>query len=100
MRANSTETKLAVSEIALEIARLDHRLAEIVATIALPPDFWEMNEGRTPKNTAANLWGTIQWVRNDLLSEAITSLRKAVQLSDADLRDEFRIGRRQPPEVN
>lgn len=88
-----------VFEIALEIARLDHRLAEIAATIALPPDFAEMNEDRIPKDTAANLWGTIHWVRVDLLSEAIASLREAVQLTDANLRDEFRIWRKQHPDV-
>ncbi len=80
----------AVFEITLEISRLDHRLAEIAATIALPPDFAEMNEDRIPKDTAANLWGTIHWVRADLLSEAIAYLREAVQRTDADLRDEFR----------
>ncbi|MCP4589422.1 MAG: hypothetical protein GY842_01630 [bacterium] len=80
----------AVFEITLEIARLDHRLAEIAATIALPPDFAEMNEDRIPKDTAANLWGTIHWVRSDLLSETIAYLREAAQLTDADLRDQFR----------
>jgi hypothetical protein len=79
-----------VFEIALEIARLDHRLAEIAATIALPADFAEMNEDRIPKDPAANLWGTIHWVRSDLLSEASAYLREAVQLTDADLRDQFR----------
>ncbi len=85
----------AVFEITLEISRLDHRLAEIAATIALPADFAEMNEDRIPKDTAANLWGTIHWVRADLLSKAIASLSEAVQLTDADLRDEFRIWRKQ-----
>lgn len=89
----------AVFEIALEIARLDHRLFEIAATIALPPDFAEMNEDRIPKNTAANLWGMIHYVRTDLLSNAIASLREAVQLTNAELRDQFRICRKQHPEV-
>jgi hypothetical protein len=98
MRTISSHSE-AVFEIALEITRLDHRLAEIAVTIALPPDFAEMNEDRIPKDTAANLWGTIHWVRADLLSDAIASLREAVQLTDADLRDEFRIWRKQHPEV-
>lgn len=88
-----------ILEIALEIARLDHRLGEIAATIALPPDFAEMNEELIPKDTAANLWGTIHCVRSDLLSDAIASLYKAVQVTDADLRDEFRILRNQSPGV-
>ncbi len=96
MRTRSSQSRLAVSEIVLEIARLDHRFAEIAATIALPPDFLEMNEGRIPpKDTPANLWGTIHCVWTDLLGDAIASLRKAVQLTDADLRDEFRIWRTQ-----
>ena len=51
------------------------------------------------RTASANLWGTIHWVRADLLSEAIASLREAVQLTDADLRDEFRIWRKQHPAV-
>jgi len=98
MRTISSHSE-AVFEISLEITRLDHRLAEIAATIALPPDFAEMNEDRIPKDTAANLWGTIHWVRVDLLSEASASLLEAVQLTDADLRDEFRIWRQQHPDV-
>ncbi len=56
MRTISSHSE-AVSEIALEIARLDHCLAEIAATIALPPDFAEINEDprtgspRTPRPT-------------------------------------------------
>jgi hypothetical protein len=78
-----------VSDLALEIGRIDHHLAEIASLIALPPDFAEMNEDRIPKDGAANLWGTIEYVRQDLLSDAIAYLHKAAQQTDADLRDEF-----------
>lgn len=78
-----------MSELVLEIGRIDHRLAEIASTIALPPDFAEMNEDQIPKDSAANLWGTIDYVRQDLLSAAIVYLHKAVEQTDADLRAEF-----------
>ena len=92
--------KWAVCEIALELARLDHQLAEVAATIPLPADFAAMNRDRVPKDVASHLWGTIHCVRHDLLSNAITSLRRAAQLSELDLRDEFVRYGRATPEVN
>ncbi|MCP4546099.1 MAG: hypothetical protein GY835_06510 [bacterium] len=73
-------------------------MTEITATIALARYFSKMNEYRIPKDTAANLWGTIHCVRTDLLSDAIASLRQAGQLTDADLRD-HRIWRKKHPDV-
>lgn len=85
-------SKMALLEVALELGRIDHRLAEIRSTIGLPPNLAEMEEGSSGSWTTeqaqnAYLSGIIVHVRA-LLEDAIDTLKLASEITDAELRAE------------
>jgi hypothetical protein len=77
-------------ETAMELIRIDRRLLEIGSTISLPPDLGEMQEDRIPHDVHAHVSALISTVRCDLLSDAIKTLTLVSEITDADLRAEYR----------
>lgn len=73
-------------EITLELTRIDRRLAEIRATIELPPDVDEMGEDLVPHDVNTHLSGVIGCVRSDLIEDAIATLKQASEITAAELR--------------
>ncbi len=99
MQLCTTETVVAgqdaVFEVALELARLDRRLAQIADSLPLPADVFDQFEDRVPATPAAQLYGVIGVVKVEL-RETIDVLLEAAQVDEVALRREFRKWEGQP----
>lgn len=84
----TAEGQLAVLEVAIELIRLNKRLTDITEALPMPPDVDDMHENITPNTVAANLYGIVRCVQNDLPLDAISTLICAANKTDADLRAE------------
>jgi hypothetical protein len=84
---SATQCQQAVFEVALELARQDKRLAEIVSAIQLPGDF-ELDV-ELPGTVEIELFSRIHAVKADYLQPSFALLTAAAQLADSDLRVEF-----------
>jgi hypothetical protein len=88
----------ATFEVAIELARLDRRLAQIAESLPLPVDSEDLFEERVPATAATQLYGVIGGVKGEL-KEMIEVLLESAQISEAALRSEFRRHRQQLAEV-
>ncbi len=99
MQVCTTETVVAgqdaVFEVAIELARLDRRLAQICGSLPLPADVLDLFEDRVPSTPAAQLYGVIGAVKVEL-RETIDVLLEAAQVDEVALRQEFRKWEGQP----
>ena len=75
----------------MELARIDHRLAEIRSVIGLLPDLAKMEETKLPHDVSAYLSDAIGYVRHDLLKDAVATLKRASEVTAAELRAERRL---------
>lgn len=76
-------------EVALELARLDHRLARIAESLALPADVEDLFNDDVPSTPSVHLYGAIGSVKEEL-GELIEMLLKASQADEASLRQSYR----------
>ncbi len=79
----------AVFEVAIELARLDRRLAQIAGSLPLPVDVLDQFEDRVPATPAAQLYGVIGAVKVEL-RQSVDVLLEAAQVDEVALRREFR----------
>ncbi len=79
----------AVFEVAIDLARLDRRLAQIATSLPLPVDVYDLLEDRLPSIPAAHLYGLIGAVKGEL-RETVAVLLEAAQIDGVALRREFR----------
>ena len=79
----------AVFEVAIELTRLDRRLAQIATSLPLPADVGELLEDGLPSIPATHLYGLIGAVKGEL-RETIAVLLEAAQIDGVALRREFR----------
>ncbi len=75
--------------VALELMRLDHRLAQLAASIPLPADVETLFEDQDASTPASHLYGMIGAVKVDL-REAAQALVEAAQADEVFLRQEHR----------
>jgi hypothetical protein len=83
-----TLVRRAVLEVAIELARLDHRLFQVSRSLAQPADALEMAAERLPTTPAVQLQGVIGAVKRDL-QEDVEVLLRAAQTDAVALRREF-----------
>ncbi len=79
----------AVFEVAIELTRLDRRLAQISTSLPLPADVDDVLEERVVSTPATQLFGVIGAVKVNL-KEAIEALLETAQIDEVTLRQEFR----------
>jgi hypothetical protein len=79
----------AVFEAAIELARVNRRLAQIATSLPLPADVDDLFEDRVPSIPAVHLYGLIGAV-TDELRETVAVLLEAAQIDGVALRREFR----------
>ncbi|NJM55164.1 MAG: hypothetical protein HC841_03910 [Verrucomicrobiae bacterium] len=78
-------------EVALELARLDQRLARIAESLPLPVDVEDLFNDRVASTPSVHLYGLIGTVKEELW-ESITILLKASQADESSLRQSYRKG--------
>ncbi len=78
-----------VFEVAIELARLDRRLAEIATSLPLPADAEDLFKERVPSIPAVHLYGLIGAVKDEL-QKTVSVLLEAAQIDGVALRREFR----------
>ena len=79
----------ALVEIVAELRRLDERLGEVAAALPAPVDEERMLEGEIPPDAATEVRGTINYCREEQLSQLIDYLDGVSQVSEEDLRRDF-----------
>jgi hypothetical protein len=76
-------------EVALELARLDHRLARIAESLPLPVDVEDLFNDYAASTPSVHLYGAIGTVKEELW-ESIEMLLRASQADEASLRQSHR----------
>jgi hypothetical protein len=79
----------AVLAVALDLQRLDHRLFEICNDLSFPTDVGKMRESRVPRTVAAEVYGIVEMVKADYLTEAVACLLGVAQVTEEQIREEF-----------
>ena len=83
----TTEIRDAAFEVAVELARQDKRLAEILSAIQLPPDL--VHDVDLPSTVEIELHSRIWAVKTDYLAPSVELLMTGAQVTDSQLRDDF-----------
>jgi len=76
-------------EVALELARLDYRLARIAESLPLPADVEDLFNDRSASTPSTHLYDAIGTVKEELWV-SIEMLLKASQADEASLRQSYR----------
>ena len=93
-RLSRSECQEALFTVAVEVARLDKRLAEICAAIRLPSHFEEMCEFEVPFTVEGQLYSFIDLVKSEFLQEAVKTLLEAAQLEEETLVEQWKVFKR------
>jgi len=78
-----------IRQVLSGLQRSDAELAELAASLSLPPDTTEMWNSQLPESFEAHLYATIDTVRTDCLQDAVDTLLRAARHNDASLRQQF-----------
>jgi hypothetical protein len=84
------QTQAKLKEISYDLLELEDRLLLIRDSLPIPPNVDAMLEGLEPYDVATDIFGSIECVVDDCLSPAIRTLEKAAEITNEDLRREFR----------
>lgn len=89
MQIKKPEARGQIRKVVSDLQRVDDRLAELAASLSLPPDVAEMWEGTIPTCFTANLYSAIDAVRSDCIQDAVATLLHAVRQNEESLRHEW-----------
>jgi hypothetical protein len=84
------EVQAALAAIALDLLGVEDRCREILASLPRSPEEDAMIEGRMAWDLPTELRTTIECVLGDQLRPAVESLERAAEVSQEELRREFR----------
>ncbi len=84
----STDCQQAVLEVAIDLLRIKKRLGDIAAVLPIPWDLEQMQTDVFPHVVGPHLYGILGAVR-ELMGDAISTLIRAANTNDVDLRAEW-----------
>jgi hypothetical protein len=80
----------ALGEVACQLLAVVDRLEAIHGALPAPPDIDDRQEGRKPYDVTTDVLGTIECVLEDDLRPAIEELQRSAQVTEEQLREEYR----------
>ncbi|MEM8961025.1 MAG: hypothetical protein AAGD38_06065 [Acidobacteriota bacterium] len=80
----------AITEIAVELMRIERRLVSLEESLPMPPDMDRIAEDHELSTLSFDVSGWLSSTREDLVAPAVDCLRRAALRTDLDLRREHR----------